>query len=86
MHFEVLIGAVAEELRAARPEVGEPGDVIAPVKSRVRGKKREAFPDRFSGKADDTGEEPGKGTQWDRRDMGSGIRGKTRRQTSRRSR
>src|SRR5215831_5138855 len=28
MHPEVLIGAVAKELRAARPEVGEPGDVL----------------------------------------------------------
>src|SRR5258707_7559769 len=28
MHLEVLIGAVAKELRAARPEVGEPGDVL----------------------------------------------------------
>jgi hypothetical protein len=28
MHFEVLVGAVAKELRAARPEVGEPGDVL----------------------------------------------------------
>jgi hypothetical protein len=26
MHLEVLVGAVAEELLAARPEVGEPGD------------------------------------------------------------
>jgi hypothetical protein len=28
MHLEVLIGAVAKELRAATPEVGEPGDVL----------------------------------------------------------
>jgi len=28
MHFEVLVGAVAEELRAARAEVGESGDVL----------------------------------------------------------
>ena len=28
MHFEVLIGAVAKKLRAARPAVGEPGDVL----------------------------------------------------------
>src|SRR6266850_6930790 len=28
MHLEVLIGAVTKELRAARPEVGEPGDVL----------------------------------------------------------
>jgi hypothetical protein len=28
MHLEVLVGAVAKELRAARPEVGEPGDVL----------------------------------------------------------
>jgi len=28
MHLEVLIGAVAKELRAARPEVGESGDVL----------------------------------------------------------
>lgn len=28
MHFEVLVGAVAKDLRAARPEVGEPGDVL----------------------------------------------------------
>jgi len=28
MHLEVFVGAVAKELRAARPEVGEPGDVL----------------------------------------------------------
>ena len=28
MHLEVLIGAVAKKLRAARPEVGESGDVL----------------------------------------------------------
>jgi hypothetical protein len=28
MHLEVLIGAVAKKLRATRPEVGEPGDVL----------------------------------------------------------
>src|SRR2546427_528612 len=28
MHLEVLVGAVAKKLRAARPEVGEPGDVL----------------------------------------------------------
>ncbi len=28
MHLEVLIGAVAKKLRAARPKVGEPGDVL----------------------------------------------------------
>src|SRR5437867_11701758 len=28
MHLEVLVGAVAKELRAARPEVGEPGDEL----------------------------------------------------------
>jgi hypothetical protein len=28
MHLEVLVGAVAEELRAARPEVGQPGDEL----------------------------------------------------------
>ena len=28
MDLEVLVGAVAKELRAARPEVGEPGDVL----------------------------------------------------------
>jgi len=28
MHLEVLVGAVAKELRAARPEVGKPGDVL----------------------------------------------------------
>src|SRR5262249_25268243 len=29
MDLEVLVGAVAKELRAARPEVGEPGDVLS---------------------------------------------------------
>src|ERR1700721_2452792 len=28
MHFEVLVSAVAKELRAAWPEIGEPGDVL----------------------------------------------------------
>ena len=28
MHLEVLVGAVAKQLRAARPEVGEPGDEL----------------------------------------------------------
>src|SRR4029077_16109838 len=28
MHLEVLVGAVAKKLRAARPEVGEPGYVL----------------------------------------------------------
>src|SRR5262245_35135032 len=28
MHLEVLVGAVAKELRAAWPEVGEPGDEL----------------------------------------------------------
>ena len=28
MHLEVLIGAVAKELRAARPKLGESGDVL----------------------------------------------------------
>src|SRR5262245_36392755 len=28
MHLEVLVGAVAEQLRAAGPEIGEPGDVL----------------------------------------------------------
>jgi hypothetical protein len=31
MHLEVLIGAVAKKLRAARPEVGESGDVLSGV-------------------------------------------------------
>ena len=28
MHLEVLVGAVAEELRTVRSEIGEPGDVL----------------------------------------------------------
>ena len=28
MHLEVPVGAVAKELRAPGPEVGEPGDVL----------------------------------------------------------
>ena len=28
VHLEILVGAVAEELRAARPEVGEPVDEL----------------------------------------------------------
>src|SRR5215831_2281164 len=28
MHLEVLVGAVAKKLRAARPKAGEPGDVL----------------------------------------------------------
>jgi hypothetical protein len=28
MHLEVLVGAVAKELLAARPEVGEPGNIL----------------------------------------------------------
>jgi hypothetical protein len=28
MHFEVIVRAVGEQLRAARPEVGEPGDKL----------------------------------------------------------
>jgi len=28
MHLEVLVGAVAKKLRAVRPKVGEPGDVL----------------------------------------------------------
>src|SRR5262245_23112262 len=28
MHLEVVVGAVAKKLRAARPKVGEPGDVL----------------------------------------------------------
>jgi len=28
MHLEVLVGAAAKEFRAARPEVGEPGDEL----------------------------------------------------------
>ncbi len=32
MDLEVLVSAVAKELRAARPEVGEPGDVLLGVK------------------------------------------------------
>src|ERR1700730_9888499 len=28
MHLEVLVGAVAKKLRAARPKVGAPGDVL----------------------------------------------------------
>jgi hypothetical protein len=28
MYLEVLVGAVAEQLRAARPEVGESGDIL----------------------------------------------------------
>ena len=28
MHLKVIVGAVAKKLRAARPEVGEPGDVL----------------------------------------------------------
>jgi hypothetical protein len=31
MHLEVLIGAVAKELRAARPEVGEPATYCSGV-------------------------------------------------------
>ena len=29
MDLEVLVGAIAKKLRAARPEVGEPGDVLS---------------------------------------------------------
>jgi len=28
MHFQVLVGAIAKQLRAARPEAGESGDVL----------------------------------------------------------
>jgi len=28
MHLEVVVGAIAEQLRAAGPEVGEPGDEL----------------------------------------------------------
>jgi hypothetical protein len=28
VHLEILVGAVAKELRAAGPEIGEPGDVL----------------------------------------------------------
>jgi hypothetical protein len=28
MNLEVFVGAIAKELRAARPEVGEPGDEL----------------------------------------------------------
>jgi hypothetical protein len=28
VHLEVLVGAVAKELRTAGPEVGKPGDVL----------------------------------------------------------
>ncbi len=28
MHLEVFVGTIAKKLRAARPEVGEPGDVL----------------------------------------------------------
>jgi hypothetical protein len=28
MHLEVLVGAVAKDLRAARSEVGKPGDIL----------------------------------------------------------
>ena len=30
--LEIVVGAVAEEFRAARPEVGEPGNVLFGVK------------------------------------------------------
>jgi len=32
MDLEVLVSAVAKELRVARPEVGEPGDLLLGVK------------------------------------------------------
>ena len=47
--------------------------------------KREADPILLMGKAEDTEEEPGKRTQWNRRGMGSGITGQIRRITSGRS-
>jgi hypothetical protein len=31
MHFQVFVRAIAEELRAARPKVGEPGDELLGV-------------------------------------------------------
>src|SRR5260370_41279527 len=33
MHLEVVVGAVAKKLRAARPEVSEPGDVLLGCRS-----------------------------------------------------
>ena len=47
--------------------------------SRIKAGSR---PYPFQGKADDTGEETGKRTLWDRRGMGPSIRGKIRRITS----
>jgi hypothetical protein len=35
MHLEVLVGAVAKELLAARPEVGQPGDYLLGRRGRV---------------------------------------------------
>src|SRR5262245_10118221 len=35
MHFEVLVGAVAKQRRAARPEVGEPGNELLRRRGRV---------------------------------------------------
>src|SRR5262249_42492165 len=34
VHLEVLVGATAEQLRAARPEVGEPGDELCGRRAR----------------------------------------------------
>ena len=56
------------------------------MKSRVRGTDAGSRPISHWGKADDAEEEPGKCTQWNRRGRGSGIGGKIRRITSRRSR
>ncbi len=35
MHLEVVVGAVAEKLRASRPEVGEPGDELLGCRGRL---------------------------------------------------
>jgi len=56
------------------------------VKSRVRGTVAGSRPTSQLGKADDAEEEPGKRTQRDRRGRGSGIWGRIRRISSRRSR
>jgi hypothetical protein len=43
MHLEVIVGAVAEDLRAARPKIGEPGDELLRVEVVVRLKCRVAM-------------------------------------------
>jgi hypothetical protein len=79
--LRAAVGTIWEAKQTRRPERKEmsAASSTSPAEKSYSRKQAGSRPSAFQGKADDTGEETGKRTLWDRRGRGPSIRGKIRR-------